>query len=280
MKNSEILFMQKKLESLIASFILSAMFLLSGCASTTEGGMVGMDRKQFMLVSSAELEAKSSEAYEQVKKKASEKKTLDRNPAQLRRLQMISQRLIPQVGFFRKDSVNWKWEVHVEDNPELNAYCMPGGKIMFYSGIIDKLQLTDDEIAAIMGHEIAHALREHGREQMSEQILKLAVLQVGVQTGVVNEKYAGALMLLSNFMIDLPHSRNQETEADVVGLELMARGGYNPEAAIRLWEKMASNGGGKPPEFMSTHPSDESRIRKIRAILPKVTPLYQRAAGQ
>ena len=128
-----------------------------------------------------------------------------------------------------------------------------------------------------MGHEIAHALREHGREQMSEQILKMGLLKIGVETGVIKEKYAGALLVLSNVMIDLPHSRNQETEADVVGLELMARGGYNPEEAISLWQKMAANGGGKPPEFLSTHPADETRIKKIRATLTKVNPLYRQA---
>lgn len=257
--------------------VLAGMFLVAGCASTTSGGNVGMGRRQLMLVSSEELESKSAEAYHQVKEEAARKNVLDRDQAQLKRIQEISLRLIPQAEVFRKDSQQWDWEVHLESNPELNAYCMPGGKIMFYSGIIEKLKLSDAEIAAVMGHEIAHALREHGREQMSEQILKMTVLQLGVQSGVVDKKYADALLVLSNFLIDLPHSRSQESEADVLGLELMARAGYNPEEAISLWQKMASNGGGKPPEFLSTHPADETRIKNIRATLPKVLPLYRQA---
>lgn len=236
-----------------------------------------MDRKQLFLVSSRDLEIKSAEAYEQVKSQASQKGTLDKNLTQLDRLQKISMRLIPHAEIFRKDSLNWDWEVHLETNSQLNAYCMPGGKIMFFTGIIEQLKLTDGEIAAVMGHEISHALREHGREQMSEQLIKIGLIELGVKTGVVDKKYESALLVLSTLIIDLPHSRNQESEADVLGLELMARGGYNPREAVSLWQKMGASGGGKPPEFLSTHPSDDSRIKKIQATLSKVMPLYEAA---
>lgn len=259
-------------------FSLLTVFAL-GCVSTTESGQIGVERRQLLLVSSEEIEEHSGKAYEQVKQEAKQKGQLDQNAAQVARVQKIAKRLIPHVGVFRQDSLNWNWEVHVQTSDEINAYCMPGGKMMFYSGIIDKLQLTDNEIAAIMGHEMAHALREHGREKMSEQIIKMGLLQLGVKTGVVKENYAGALMILSEMMIGLPHSRGQESEADLIGVELMARAGYDPREAISLWRKM-STGGAKPPEFLSTHPSDETRIKNIESVLARVTPIYQNSKKQ
>jgi len=248
--------------------------LLLGCVSTTEGGQVGLERKQLLLVSSEEIESQSGKAYDQVKLEAQQKKQLDRNSSQVYRVQKIANRIVPHVGVFRQDSLNWKWEVHVQTSDELNAYCMPGGKMMFYSGLIDKLSLTDSEIAAIMGHEMAHALREHGREKMSEQIIKVGLIQLGVESGMIKENYAGALMALSEMMIGLPHSRGQESEADVIGLELMARAGFDPRDAVSLWKKMSSGGGSKPPEFISTHPSDENRIKNIQSVLSRVLPIY------
>ncbi len=274
--NININFIFNLIYNLVCSILV--IFFVGACASSTERGDVGLDRKQFLVVSSAEIESKSAEAYEEVKAEAKKNNTLDTNQAQYQRVLNISKRLLPHVSIFRADAANWNWETHVIKSEELNAYCMPGGKIMFYSGIIDTLKMTDAEIAAVMGHEVAHALREHGRERMSEEMIKMGLLQFGVQTGMVKEQYAGALLALSTVFVSLPHGRNQESEADVIGLEIMARAGYNPQEAVTLWKKMLSAGGGnKPPEFMSTHPSEENRIKNIESYLSKVMPLYLKA---
>lgn len=252
--------------------------LLLHCASSTEEGAVGVRRRQLLMVSEDQVNSLAAKSYEDEKNKARQKNALDQNLDSLRRLQDVSKKLIPPTAVFRKDARSWAWEVHSITSPELNAYCMPGGKIIFYTGIIEKLKLTDGEIAAIMGHEIAHALREHGREQMSEQMAQQIPLQLMIISGKLDPNYAQVAQVALMTAITLPHSRRDETEADEIGVELMARAGYDPREAVNLWKKMAQQGGAKPPPFLSTHPADEQRIENIQSLMSKVLPLYEKTA--
>lgn len=268
--------MKKLLTTTVMAASLSAL-TLAGCTSTTNSGAVGVDRQQLLLVSSEQVLQLSTQSYNKSIQEARKKGVLDTNKAQLNRLKNISNRLIGQVGAYRPDAAKWQWEVHTIKSDQLNAFVMPGGKIMFYTGIIDRLNLTDDEIAAIMGHEMSHALREHSRERLSREYATQTGIGVAASIFGLSQGQAELANLAGDFGLSRPHSRTQESEADQIGLELMARAGYNPQAAISLWQKMQRASQGEPPQFLSTHPTSGNRIAQIQALLPKVMPLYQQS---
>lgn len=258
-----------------------ALLAVSGCASTTAGGAVGAQRSQLMLVSSGELEDMAEQSYAKLKSDASGKGELNRDAAMLKRVRAIAMRLKPHTAVFRKDAPAWNWEVNVISSKELNAFCMPGGKIMFYSGLINQLNLSDEEIAIVMGHEIAHALREHSREQVSQAMAAQTAISVGTALLGLGQVSADISNTVYQALIATKFSRTDESEADEIGLELTARSGYDPRAGVTLWQKMiAANSGGRPPEFMSTHPAEASRVQKIQSLLPTVIPLYEGAHKQ
>jgi predicted Zn-dependent protease len=243
---------------------------------------VGVDRPQQMSVftpSAAEVAATARQQYLQVAQVADKRGALNRDPTQTERVRRIAQQLIPHTAVFRDDAVRWQWQVNVLTSNQVNAWCMPGGKIAVYTGLIEQLEITDDELAAVMGHEVAHALREHVREGMGRQqttavgtAVGSAVLEhfTGVRLGKLGHTFTQAMFVL-------PNSREQEQEADRIGVELAARAGYDPRAAVSLWQKMAANGGGQPPQWLSTHPSHETRIRDLQDYAQRVLPLYEQA---
>ncbi len=251
--------------------------LVSGCgiASSTKGGVVGAKRNQVMLVSAEQMQQGAHQSYQKVLSNAKAKGVLNKNKAQTQRVINIAKRIIPQVKTFRQDALNWAWQVNVIDQDTLNAWCMPGGKIAFYSGIIEKLNLNDDEIASIMGHEIAHALREHSRERASQEQIKQIGLGVAGQFLGLGQGTMALANMATKYAIELPFSRSHETEADNMGVELAARAGYNPKASVSVWQKMQKISKGSSMEFMSTHPSHESRIENLTKMSKKVLPLYK-----
>ena len=259
------------------AFSISAL-ALGGCQTTTSGGAVGAQRKQLMLVSSQELEQMAAQSYNKLKADAAAKGTLNTDRAMEQRLRAIAARIEPQTRVFRADAPAWKWEVNVINSQELNAYCMPGGKIVFYSGLIRQLNLSDDEIAVVMGHEIAHALREHSREQVSQAIAAQSAIGVGAALLGLGQGSSDIANVAYQSLIATRFSRTDESEADRIGLELTARAGYDPRAGVSLWQKMIkANSGASPPEFLSSHPTDSSRVQQIEALLPTVMPFYTAA---
>lgn len=251
--------------------------VLASCTSTTQQGATGIKRQQLMLLSAGQVDAAALESYRGSLQTARGKSALNTDRANLERIRRIADRLIPHTAAFRLDAPAWQWEVNLETRNELNAYCAPGGKIMFFTGIIKQLSLSDDEIAAIMGHEIAHALREHGRERMSQAYAQNAGLSILSSALGLGQGGGQLLQMAAQVGLTLPHSRGQESEADVMGLELLARAGYSPNAAVTLWQKMQKATGGSQGSFTSTHPSSAERIQNLQSMLPRVMPLYEQA---
>jgi predicted Zn-dependent protease len=267
----------RKMSGRFASVAMVLALAACETVQTTQGGLVGVDRKQNMAVSSEEIVQAADQQYAEMMAEARKKGVLNQNAAQVSRVRAIANRLIPQTVYFRPDARKWDWEENVISSSEVNAWCMPGGKIAVYTGLIDKLHVTDDELAAVMGHEIAHALREHARERASEQLVAGGLISAGAALlglGDTAEKGAQALYMGA---MGLPHSRQQETEADRIGIELAARAGYDPRAAITLWQKMAKVGGSEPLPFLSTHPSREDRMSDLTNYSQRVLPLYEQA---
>jgi predicted Zn-dependent protease len=257
-------------------WILAVSTLLSACANTTRPGAVGVNRSQFMMASSEDVNRLSAASYSEQNQKAKEKNILVTSGPTYDRLKFIANRLIPQTEAFRDDTRQWDWRLTLIDAPTLNASCAPGGKITFYTGIIEQLNLNDDEIAAIMGHEIAHALREHGRERVSQAAAQNVLVNIAMALAGPYGSAVSAANQVAQYAIILPNSRENESEADAIGLELAARAGYNPMGAVSVWQKMLKATKDKStPEFLSTHPSGETRIEQLTALMPSVEPLYK-----
>jgi predicted Zn-dependent protease len=263
--------------------------VLAGCLSgatlmAREGVEVNKEQSMFAsLVSASEVEQSARQQYGEMLRQAASKNALgpDDHP-QVIRLRRIAKDIIPHSYDWNPHAKEWKWEVNLLGSNQINAFCMPGGKIAFYSGILTQLQLTDDEVAMVMGHEIAHALREHARERMGKATATNGVAALGSTVASVffgvNPQITDLVAKQGANLLNLKFSRDDETEADLVGMEIAARAGYDPRAGVTLWQKMSAANKGAPPQWLSTHPSGNTRIEEIQANLPKVMPLYEQAA--
>ena len=232
------------------------------------------------LVPADQLEHAATQQYSQMLEQARAKRALaPESHPQVQKLRAVAKRLIPHTLRWNDRARRWQWEVNLIGKPEINAFCMPGGKIAFYTGILDKLKLTDDEIAMVMGHEMAHALREHARARIAKSQGTGVLLSLGAQLFGLGQ-WGDLAASVGTQLLTLKFSRDDEVEEDLVGLELAARGGYNPDASVTLWEKMAKAGGGNVPGFLSTHPTGPDRINRLQENVPKVKGLYLQAPSK
>ncbi len=250
-------------------------------AAAREGVQVGEASGFSKLVPADQVERQAALQYRETLAEAAKQQALaPTDNAQLKRLREIAQKIIPFANEWNPRVSQWKWEVNLIGSNQINAYCMPGGKIVFYTGIIKTLNLSDDEIAVVMGHEMAHALREHARERMGKSTATQGLARLG---GLLASSWLGIDPNLADAvaqgganLLTLKFGREDESEADLVGMELAARAGFDPRAGVTLWQKMAAANKGAPPQWLSTHPSSSSRISDMEASLPQVMPLYER----
>jgi Zn-dependent protease with chaperone function len=268
-----------RIHVLSRGLLIALLALASGCATNTITG-----RSQLMLMSEESAIQGAVSAYSSMIGQLSKKNQVEVASPRVTRVREITNRLIAEAVRFRPDSAGWGWEVQVIDDPKVvNAFCMAGGKMGIYTGFWEKLKATDDEIANVMGHEIGHALASHTREKMS------MAMTVGVSTALLSvlassrnsgdyQRTQNTMAMAAALAITLPNSREAETEADQIGIELAARAGFDPRAAVTLWQKMAKDGD-SPAEFFSTHPSPENRMQRLQALVAKVDPLYRAAVA-
>jgi predicted Zn-dependent protease len=245
-------------------------------AQDSEGVKISRPAWSRKFVSAEKLEQQAGLQYQQMTRQAFQKRALaEETDPQLVRLRKIFRDLLPGAAKFNEASKSWRWEVNLLRSNQINAFCMPGGKIAFFSGILDKLQLTDDEVAMVMGHEIGHALYEHARARAVKSTAAVTVTRV--VGGLLFGDAGDVIGAQAGNIIALKFSRNDELQADLIGMELAARAGYDPRSGVTLWQKMAKASGGAPPQWLSTHPAGQTRINTIQQHLPEVMGLYERA---
>jgi predicted Zn-dependent protease len=256
---------------------VAMMLALSACETNPVTG-----RKQLMLVSEDTAISESKQAYVEMLKPLAKEGRIDAQPATAQRVREITGRLIAQAIKYRPETEGWEWSVKVIDDPKtVNAWCMAGGKMAIYTGLLQQIKPTDDELAQVMGHEISHALAKHTAEKMSRAMaMQVGMVGLGVAASTQDSRYAGLAVSAAGaaaiVALELPNSREAESEADRIGIELAARAGYDPHAAVTLWEKMAKAGGGSSKfDFLSTHPAPARRMQTLAGLVPQMMPYYQ-----
>ena len=254
--------------------ILMIAALLSACAVSPTG------RRQFILVSESQAISASREAYLTQMTELDQAGKIVEDPVITRRVEGITSKLVAQAVMVRPETADWEWSVEVIDEPEtVNAWCMAGGRMAVYTGLLEKIQPSDDELAQVMGHEISHALANHTAERMSVAMATSAGVAVA---GILSENSVAAMSaaaVAAQLAVQLPNSRTSESEADEIGIQLAAKAGYDPRAAVTLWQKMGATSGEGQPQFMSTHPSPENRQQRLGELVPEMSPFYEAARG-